>query len=894
MTTKFWAKTGERNFHENESPKYHPVICHLADTATVAMAIIRNCLSPLAKERLSSGLGLNSEALVKWCGFLAGSHDLGKVSPVFQFQVDEVGQALAKTGYYDLYAAYQESQTKTRNAPHGIVTAKTLPNYLTELGVESRLAKRLAAIVGGHHGFFPTSTEIQELNSEDLGEGRWQKFRQEIYEQLRDFVGLTSEDIPSECSNAAAMILAGLTTTSDWIASNPDSKTGFPYANDMPFEEYKRDLPAKAIQALQAIGWTSLSQGQVISFQELFKFEPRPLQTAAIALSESLEPPCLVLIEASMGEGKTEAALYLADRLQHSSNAGGFYIGLPTQATSNAMWERVRKFLGNRYPQDLVNLTLSHGSAAIQAEYLQSVCRLDQVYDEDAKVVASEWHTARKRTLLSPYGVGTLDQGLMGVVRSRHQFVRLFGLAGRTVIMDEIHAYDLYTSTLLERLLEWLGALGSPAIALSATLPKNTRQKLLSAYAKGCGDTQTELPEAQYPRITARSPLGVSVLPFQASSHVCRSLLIKWIDSELWTSELATVLKDGGCAAVICSTVGRGQAVYQQLQEFFPIEELGLFHGRFLFKDRQRIEKECLDKFGKDSKNRPHRFVLVATQVIEQSLDVDFDLMISDLAPIDLLLQRSGRLHRHSRKRYPKSEHPTLWLIQPNLNEKGKLDFAESGYIYDRHVLLRTWLTLRDRYSVQLPEEMDILIESVYNLESPIPSELEVIYQEDWQSSLAKYRQESDVMESHAKKVRIPPAIKKSDMDTFTRHQNLAKAEDDESTLASVTRLGEPSITVIFLQNSENGLVLAGTNELVDLKSIPNLEQIRAFLNHSTRIIGADRVKALKENPNPPSWKSALLRYCCYVVLDNKGTVQIGKSQLSLDPLLGVVIEKNN
>jgi CRISPR-associated endonuclease/helicase Cas3 len=327
----------------------------------------------------------------------------------------------------------------------------------------------------------------------------------------------------------------------------------------------------------------------------------------------------------------------------------------------------------------------------------------------------------------------------MGVVRSRYQFVRLFGLAGRTVIMDEIHAYDLYTSTLLERLLEWLAALGSPVIALSATLPKGIRQMLISAYAKGCGDTETELPVAPYPRITAKSPHGIKVTPFTASPGVCRSLLIKWVSAPTWVSDLTQTLKNGGCVAVICSTVGRAQDVFQRLQPHFSVNELGLFHGRFLFVDRQRIEKNCLEMFGKDSTKRPDRYVLVATQVIEQSLDVDFDLMISDLAPIDLLLQRSGRLHRHERKRYDHLKQPTLWLIQPNCTAGHKLDFADGDCIYDRHVLLRTWLTLRERSSLQLPEEMDRLIESVYDLAMPIPEQVEEIYRKEWQTSLEKY-----------------------------------------------------------------------------------------------------------------------------------------------------------
>ena len=221
-----------------------------------------------------------------------------------------------------------------------------------------------------------------------------------------------------------------------------------------------------------------------------------------------------------MGEGKTEAALYLADWLQHQSGAGGFYIGLPTQATSNAMWKRVRSFLGQRYSDKFVNLTLSHSAAALKPEYQETICRLDQVYDAEGKVTAGEWHTARKRTMLSPYGVGTIDQALMGAVRSRHQFVRLFGLAGRTVILDEIHAYDLYTGTLLERFLEWLALLGSPTIALSATLTSETRTTLVNAYARGCGMVEPELPTADYPRITALTSQGTIVKSFPASPHV--------------------------------------------------------------------------------------------------------------------------------------------------------------------------------------------------------------------------------------------------------------------------------------------------------------------------------------------------------------------------------------
>ncbi len=912
---RFWAKTGQGEKREDGQPEYHPVICHLADTAAVAMEIVGHYLSPVAIATLEKGLGLAGESLIKCCAFLAGCHDLGKVSPAFQFQVSEVGKALVGKHFYDLWLKLPDVKT-----PHGTVTAKTMPEFLLDAGLSEliparkaeKLARRLAIIVGGHHGFFPSQKDIDSVHDGLCGtnEGSdWQhqRFAHTIFEQLQQFVGLRKNDLPTHCDNAAAMILAGMTTVSDWIASNPDEKTGFPYANDTPFEEYAQELPQKAQRALTAIGWTKLSTGKPLHFTQLFPQikEPRALQTSAIATAATLTAPCLMLVEASMGEGKTEAALYLADYLQQQSATGGFYIGLPTQATSNAMFERVKQFLSQRYPKEefpeLVNLTLSHSAAALKQDYQNSICRLDQqdqVYDQDQRVVAREWHTARKRTLLSPYGVGTIDQALMGAVRSRHQFVRLFGLAGRTVILDEIHAYDLYTSTLLERFLEWLALLGSPVIALSATLPAETRRRLITAYASGCGSVEPQLPTDQpYPRLTAFMPAaGVNVTSFPASPHVTRSLNLHWVNDEEWITALQEKLADGGCAAVICSTVGRSQEIFARLKSYFASEELGLFHGRFLFVDRERIEKDCIIKFGKptDSKTqRPHKYVLVATQVIEQSLDLDFDLMISDLAPIDLLLQRSGRLHRHAERqeRPAKLTQPTFWLIEPTLDDTGKAQFAESGLIYHGHILLRTWLALRNKISIQLPIETDALIEAVYQMDAAIPKHLEPVHQQDWETSKADYLAgETHKKIAQANAIKLPPAREDTKPCDFTRQGE----EDDDNTIAAVTRLGERSVTVIFVQQSGSRLMLPVTQQAIDLDKAPDLPTIRALLEHSTRISKKGLVEELlkhKEKNPMKKWTSALLRHCCCVILSTQGKTQIGKWELYLDNHRGVVIE---
>ncbi len=906
---RFWAKTGKGTF-SNGKPEYHSVICHLADTAAVAMEIVRTYLSPSAISSLERGLGLQGESLIKCCGFLAGSHDLGKVSPAFQFQVDTVAQALVGETIYDLWHQPKNDAWRTSKAPHGLVTAKTLPGFLVERSMDKLLAKKLAVIVGGHHGFFPSTQDIGDLKEIPAGTKEndpWRQFSQDVFEQLEDFVGMTTEDWPNQCDNAGAMLLAGLTTVSDWIASNPDNRSGFPYADNQSFSEYRQDLPDKAKRALKAIGWMQLDAGNPLSFRELFSHieTTRALQDKVVELSETLSIPCFILAEASMGEGKTEAAFFLADYFQQALGAGGFYIGLPTQATSNAMYTRVKEFLTQRYPEedfpDIINLTLSHSAAALRNDYQTSVCRLDletQVYDRDARVAPREWHTARKRTLLSPYGVGTVDQALMGVIRSKHQFVRLFGLAGRTVIIDEIHAYDLYTSTLIERLLEWLALLGSPVIALSATLPEETRRRLVIAYAKGCGLDEPTLLSAEYPRLTTFMPPAFEAVsyPFEASSHVTRSLYLRWIDRSNWIDDLCDKLSNGGCAAIICSTVRRAQTVFQQLQQTdsFLGNELGLFHGRFLFADREGIEQQCLKHFGKPSiAERPHRYVLVATQVVEQSLDLDFDLMISDIAPIDLLLQRSGRLHRHAERdgdRPNALKRPELWLFKPTLDKKEKLDFQESGYIYDRHVLLRSWLATRHLDKIDLPEMTDTLIEAVYDPKKKCGSDIEPVHQTDWQASLDLYKKDQREREDKARHSTLPAARKRcKSPDKFTRQGK----QDDENAIAGATRLGEPSVTVVFVVRSEHGTVLPGQNNTaVNLKEPPSFEVVQALLAHSTRLSTRGLVDELISNEDlykPKAWQSRMLKYCRCIELDNSYAAQIDKWLIRLDPLLGVV-----
>jgi CRISPR-associated endonuclease/helicase Cas3 len=320
------------------------------------------------------------------------------------------------------------------------------------------------------------------------------------------------------------------------------------------------------------------------------------------------------------------------------------------------MFDRVDEFLSANAGKK--NLMLLHGKAALNKRF-ERLKYAARVYDDEKRpsaVVAEEWFAANKKHgLLAPYGVGTIDQALLAVLQTKHVFVRLFGLAGKCVILDEVHAYDAYMTTLMERLLRWLAALDCPVVLLSATLPRDKRLKLLRAYA---GDDLPEAEDVSYPRLTSvavgRPP---EVRHLQADPDRARTIKPGWMDEGNLVETLRQALADGGCAAVIRNTVGLAQNTYLQLRDALKAHgiDVELFHARFPFGRRREIEDAVLKRFGKNGgpAERNQR-VLVATQVVEQSLDLDFDVMISDVAPVDLVLQRAGRLHRHTRGQRPR------------------------------------------------------------------------------------------------------------------------------------------------------------------------------------------------------------------------------------------------
>lgn len=926
----FWAKLPRQ---AESRGTYHPLLCHMLDVACVARHLWRDVLPRAARQQIAAALGIDESSAQAWVCFFAGLHDLGKASPAFATR-DLAAQSRLRAAGFSWSMPVPE-------AGHGVITASALPDILVGLGLTRDVASRVATALGGHHGTLPRNSVVDGLSTAAVGGPRWARARVSLAQGLATLLDVPLCRPPQALDNVTAMQLAGLTSVADWIGS---AEAFFPYADvgeegaTLDIKHYARQVDAKAHTAMETLAWLGWSPPpERAAFSALFPgLAPRPLQSAAIALADEVSAPALVLIEAPTGEGKTEAAMYLADAWSATSGQRGCYFALPTQATSNQMFSRVKAFLAERYPADLVNLHLLHGHAALSAEFqalrrnaealLTPTCVAgERAHDgASAAVIAGEWFTHRKRGLLAPFGVGTVDQALLAALQTRHVFVRLFGLGQKVVIVDEIHAYDVYMTRLLERLLEWLGALGSPVILLSATLPRAKRTDLLRAYRRGLtgGEQEACLPSvAPYPVITAVSATAAVSRSVETASHNRREVALRWVDGRLpelgvggyaLGERLADALAGGGCAAIICNTVRRAQEVYLALRPYFPgladdgLPQLDLFHARYLFAERERREQRALLRFGKPGGavtnpegdeqpvRRPSTAVLVATQVIEQSLDLDFDLMVSDPSPVDLLLQRMGRLHRHSRARPDGLLEPTLWLVSPRLEPEGVPVFDRGTQaVYDQHVLLRTWLALHERNAIRVPDDVEALIEATYD-ERGCPEDQKAAVREAWESSRAQREEQARADASEASERWLRPPYFGGALWRLAEDPREEDAPDFHPAHQALTRLAETTVQVVCLYGTPECACLRPDNaEQVNLARVPDLYTASRLLRASVGIADRRVVHRLLAQEPPAAWvKSSLLRHHRLLLLDAEGRARVGNYRIEIDDEVGVQVYK--
>jgi len=603
---------------------------------------------------------------------IAAAHDVGKVSPTFQ---KKIYSALSQKDEVVLSALQEfNPETEKQWGGHAGVSQVTVGAQNTGIYIPQ--------ILGQHHGFSPNLTRYQ-ASSEVFGGQDWQIRRSELLAHLKQALASEFPDIHDALQ---ARVLAGLTTVADWIGSGS------------MFEDPEDVWQKKIELALDVAGFIPPLMKPGLSFSEVFPFSPKETQTGLI---EAARHPGVYVLEAPMGLGKTEASLYAAYQLLTRGMATGIYFALPTQLTSDKIHDRVNEFLSRVLDEDSPQkrALLVHGNAWLKQFEM----------GEDANPGGS-WFAQRKRGILAPFAVGTVDQALMAVMNVKHGFVRTFGLAGKVVILDEVHSYDSFTGTILDALVKALRQLHCTVIILSATLTRERRSSLLGVPSK----------TNSYPLITAQPNQG-EMQEIETEKLVDVSVAIAH-PSEVDAAEEALHRAEKGQQVLwIENTVNEAQNIYQQLAARAGECSLncGLLHSRFLKIDRSANEDAWVKYFGKDgAKSRSQQGrILVGTQVLEQSLDIDADFLVSRIAPTDMLLQRLGRLWRHEETCRPTEARREAWILAPELAvavSTPEKSFGSTAKVYSPYVLCRSLEVWQDLYEVNLPSQIRDLIEKTY------------------------------------------------------------------------------------------------------------------------------------------------------------------------------------
>lgn len=948
--THLWAKTDQKN---PAPDRYHALALHLVDVAAVTLELWRTSTSPSRRRQWITDLGVDDDLAGRWLAFIAGCHDLGKASVTFQELDDsQLNRVVRATGI----AVRTTKLAGVPTLPHGQVTAGELGGILTaDFGLDRLAANRLAVVTGGHHGSFAHGDQASKASSRQnpdaVGTGVWATWRSALIDYLARAL-----ELPRPLPNAlktrmlsypSALRLAGLVSLSDWIGSDEHF---FPLTATVPDDPRQafRTSKGRAGRALRHHGWLAPSATiPAASLSDTFPWltDAKAGQVVAMEVMAGTDGPGIAVVEYPMGWGKTEIALWAAARWAAHDGIDGFYVAMPTRTTSDQLFARTEDLFARHLGSDAEppNLRRVSGRTRLSTSIgVDSVPPSQGETPSDGDTLAwdiasgsqpagvdreaerrqrSSWFERRNRGLLARYGVGTIDQAMLGVLQSRHYFVRLEGLGGKTVIFDEVHSYDIYMAEIVDELLRWLGALGSPVVILTATLPRQRTRELISAYRTGAGWSEIVIELEPYPRLTVGTAVGVISRHVEPAPNDVRTVSLVRLpsrpgdDAAMWVNlagRLSDRLADGGTAAVICNTVAQAQDAFRALDGMFGDDELELFHARFRQRERREIQERVLLEFGKDTHDkhkrriRPRRKVVVATQVIEQSLDLDFDLMVSMFCPTDLLLQRSGRLHRHHRThdlRPPGLKEPELWLIgygEGNGPDPVPAFHRGSEAVYQRFPLLRSWWALRGRDQVVVPADIEQLIEATYSDGASAPVAGTALG-EAWESARRVFvkQVESDV--SIATRVRIPSLTEDDpveELDALAAETGMRPTEDglDPEVIHSAirTRLGPQSIDVIILTESEASRFNLAPNCVDSVQ--PGATLVEELLDRSVGISLRGAVKALRESAVPRSWADIpVLRNARLVFLDARSRQRLTDGYtIELTLRLGVSFERED
>lgn len=913
INTAFWAKKKEKN----GKWFWLPLTQHLEDTMNIAGLLWEHWLGDGQKDLIVNSLSQKSYELgKKLVLFLAAVHDIGKATPVFQIMrgysnspdLDKyLLERLERAGFVDISTLSLISAKCTQHAVAG--------EYLLYCyGVRDDIG----CIIGGHHGKPVDEKKVYldqsaypnnyfQTEKKNSTYEKWVQEQKKILEWALETSGINVVENLPEIKQPAQVILSGLLIMADWIASNEEY---FPLLHidetEVPdqigriqsgFSRWKKsDLwQAEEIYNLKEI------------YETRFDFAPRNVQFVLSKTIQSTETPGIFILEAPMGIGKTEAALVGAEQLVYKTKRNGLFFGLPTQATSNGIFPRICSWL-ERVEEgsgEQVSLRLVHGKANLNDDFLSLANNINSDDPENGSVIVNEWFSGRKTASLDDFVVGTVDQFLMVSLKQKHLVLRHLGFSKKVVVIDEVHAYDAYMSQYLLMAIRWMGAYGVPVIILSATLPAERRFCLLKAYMQGIGawDRREEkrlkrqLLTDAYPLITYNDGSRVcQIKEFEKGTNK-KVTLIKLPETEL-ESVVGEMIEEGGVVGIIVNTVKRAQELGRSFSKVFGESLVEILHAGFTATERMRKEKNLLDQIGKGTQ-RPPRKIIIGTQVIEQSLDIDFDVMISDLAPMDLLIQRIGRLHRHTIERPPMHKNPRFYV----LGTSDELEFETgSSAVYGDFLLARTQYFLPE--SIRLPADISPLVQKVYGKEEvhfgkglDLKYDLFIKKQEDYISAKEGKAKNYRIMEPG----RQENGYCRDKVNLIAWLKNTNPDESEERAYAQVRDTNE-TVEVIALKKVGRGYGLFGESEDISEK-IKDFKMAKKVAGNTLRLPNIlcmpnnidDTIKELEKYnwKNLRTWQElSWLKGSLGIIFDENNEFVINHFKIRYEDKYGITAER--
>lgn len=927
--SSLWAK---KNRNASGMCEWLPLSVHLNDTMAISRLIWDHWLSDGVKEFMINSIKTNGEVSSfddkekparSLCAFLGAVHDIGKATPYFQlkksFRRDEeldgqILENLKSAGFKELDKFYTATDLKESHQSMGQF-------MLAKRGVNMTVAD----IVGAHHGRpMPITKDMDNSNTNFLYQVNdanseiyktWMDIHDELFNRALEAAGYESVDEIPLISQPAQVLFSALLIMADWITSN---EKYFPLIDITSFDVSNTRVEEGYIK------WrndrTEIWSPDFVDVNKIYeerfklvggaKFVPRDAQRKITEVIEKTKEPGIIIFEAPMGMGKTEAALVAVEQLAKKTGRPGMFFGLPTQATSNGIFSRVSAWLEN-LTDDVSkerSIRLIHGKAALNKEF-SDLPKSRNIHEEDTNdkntVSVNDWFSGRKLSMLDDFTVGTIDQFLLVALKQKHLMLRHLGFANKVVVIDEVHAYDAYMGVYLYQAIKWMGAYGVPVVVLSATLPIEKRNELVNNYLEGkdifLEDGEAELPEEfykneSYPLLTLTD--GEKVIQFEDFEKEVGTDFEIYKLSKSESEDIAGLIKNitnEGVVGVIVNTVRKAQEYARICSEVFGENNVFLLHSSFIATDRYKKEEELLKTIGKNG-NRPKFKIVIGTQVIEQSLDIDFDVLITELAPMDLILQRMGREHRHKNNKRPAHlATPKVYVLNST-----EYDFDKgSTYVYDEYLLFRTEYFLPEK--INLPNDISHLVQLVYSeKELTLDNKIVEIYNE-YRNKFIKNKKEKE-FKAKGYRIDCPIAPDFSEEDLIVKWIEHPKnvAELSEVKASAQVRDSDESIEVIALKKCECGYEFFDEKGLID---ITDNKTAMKMAQHTLRLprqvfygVGVDEVIKLLEdyyNENLSDWGSqSWLKNILGIVFDENGEFKIFDKILKYDQKYGLIVEK--